>query len=232
MGRRRSEAVARRLDAASQQIKKQFRELLDWWHAFATHTVAGVDAVNALDKFRDAEVVAGGRCGCGTRPARPLATSPSGAPHADMFQSATRLRDGARQAAPRHRDFVASRGLLIALAQPSVAGRSDESGDSAFAVQAESWLVGLFRDSPGNVPTTTQERRRRWSVARKFFDFLEVNAEDYWKVPDLELTESGSAGTRTKRRPRRDGDESKPGGGANGSFADWTATSWTAGTTT
>ena len=212
-----SEAVARRLDSASQQIKRQFRELVDWWHAFATHTVTGVDAVNALDKFRDAEVVAGA-----LRLWNEAGTAAGNvafwAPHAELFQSAHAYAMVLDKLLA-HRDFVASRGLLMHwLSQASRVGLT--SGDSAFAVQAESWLVGLFRDPPGDDPPTTQERQHRWNVARKFFDFLEVNAEDYWQVPDFQLSENGSGGPKPQRRPRRDSGESKPGNGSSGSFLD------------
>ena len=51
----------------------------------------------------------------------------------------------------------------------------------------------------GTTSTTAKPRaagtpRQRWALARKFLDYLEANAEEYWEVPQFELAGEESAG--------------------------------------
>lgn len=219
-----SEAVARGNEPLGAQIRKQFRELAEWWHPFATHEVSSVEAVNALETYRDAELVAdalrlwheaGGAAG----------NVAFWAPHADMFQSAHAYAMVLEKLIGQQ-DFVASRGLLMHwLSQSSRVGLT--SGESSFAVQAERWVAGLLRDplswageSTVDVPApgpTSSERQQRWNLARKFFDFLEANAEEYWRVPRFELASDAPRGRQTRRPPRdKEGDEPREEDGDRG----------------
>jgi hypothetical protein len=192
-----SESVARGNEALGAAIKKQFRELAEWWHPFATHEVSSVEAINALETYRGAELVAdalrlwheaGGAAG----------NIAFWAPHADMFQSPHAYALVLEKLLVQN-DFVASRGLLMHwLSQASQVGLT--SGESSFSVQAERWVAALLRD-PG-----CNERQQRWNLARKFFDFLEVNAEDNWRVPSFDLTSGEGAKPKGPRRPPRDQD--------------------------
>lgn len=228
-----SAAVAHGQETLAATIKKQFRELSEWWHPFATHEVSSVEAVNALETYRGAELVAdalrlwheaGGAAG----------NVAFWAPHADMFQSPHAYALVLEKLLAQH-DFVASRGLLMHwLSQATQVGLT--SGESSFAVQAERWMAALLRDpeswcqeqrftaGPTAVPTagstagataggespsepgrtatqpSASERQQRWNLARKFFDFLEVNAEEYWRVPHFELTPDAPRGRPPRRR--------------------------------
>ncbi|MFO0902458.1 MAG: hypothetical protein U0939_05620 [Pirellulales bacterium] len=217
-----SESVVRGNDALSAQIKRQFRELVDWWHPYATHAVTSVEAVNALEAYRGAELVtdalrlwheAGGAAG----------NVAFWAPHADMFQSPQAYALVLEKLLAQH-DFVASRALLIHwLSQAAKVGLT--SGESSFSIQAERWVAALLRDPDswhahdapatsidsrdvaGPPPATSAERQQRWNLARKFFDFLEVNAEDYWRVPTFELAGDALPKKKRRRRPRPRDDE-------------------------
>ncbi len=61
-----------------------------------------------------------------------------------------------------------------------------EQGDASFHQLALRWLVGMLRGA-------TQETRdadranSSWERIRKFFDYLEANAGEYWHVPSFEI---------------------------------------------
>ena len=47
----------------------------------------------------------------------------------------------------------------------------------------------------------------RWALARKFLDYLEANAEQYWQVPQFELAAAGRGDDDATARKPRSGDE-------------------------
>ena len=76
-------------------------------------------------------------------------------------------------------DFQAAMGLLVSwLSQAETVPLED--GEDSFQPLALRWLAcvldTLRRPKPGDEP---------WTLVRKFFDFLEANADEYWRVPRL-----------------------------------------------
>lgn len=184
-----SEAAARDDQSLSQRIGDQFQETSNWWRQFAVHAVPSVDGVDASEVYLAARHVAGALnlWHKGGAAAGDIAFWAS---HAEMFDS-PKAYALVIDALLLRGDFVASMALLIHwLGQAERVGL--EQGDSSFHQLAEQWLAQLNaagRDPECKALAPSDAAR----LQRKFFDYLEANAENYWKVPQFEL---GTANNR------------------------------------
>jgi hypothetical protein len=78
----------------------------------------------------------------------------------------------------RKQDYRAAMALLINwLGQVEQVPLED--GDYSFQALALRWMLGIAAQ-PGAAAES-------WPLVRKFFDYLEANADEYWEVPSLEL---------------------------------------------
>ncbi len=184
-----SEAAAVDDRPLCEKISVQFRELTDWWRKYAVHEVGAVEASDALDVYRAAEHVAealnlwhkGG-----------AATGDVGfwAPHAEMFDSPTAYALVVEALLDRG-DFVASMALLMHwLSQADRIGL--EQGDRSFHHLVEIWLI-RWHNVCADKEDDSVDLPSGWKLAKKLFDYLEANAEEYWRTPHFELN-----GTRPK----------------------------------
>lgn len=205
MARVWSEAAARDDEVIYSRIDHQFDRAAKWWGRFAAHTVDAVEAVDPAESYESAKLVAralrlwhrGG-----------AAAGDIGfwAPHADLFDSprAYALVIGALL---DRRDFIASMALLIHWLEnaPRIGLRL---GGSSLPLLAVRWLVRLrmaagiksddfdaFQQADETLANAVPTERDAWSLARKFLDFLEANAESYWSAPTFALG-------KTKSKPR------------------------------
>jgi hypothetical protein len=183
MSRIWSASAAEDREQVCAQVRSEFRSLAEWWRQFAAHEVSSVDAVDPLAVFQAAERVADGlqlwhQGGAAAGDVK------FWAPHADMFDSPQAYALVVEALLERN-DFVASRALLI-----HWLGQADRiplaQGSSSFHQMAQQWLLKLFRlmkrpDADLDLPESTSD------LVRKFFDYLEANAGEYWTVPDFEL---------------------------------------------
>ncbi|MEX0819030.1 MAG: hypothetical protein WD070_05545 [Pirellulaceae bacterium] len=180
----------------SERIATDFRELANWWRQFAPHEVSSVEAIDAFDAYNAAEHVAqalklwhqGGAA---------AGDISFWAPHAQMFDSAQAYAL-VIEALLDQSDHVAALGLLI-----HWLGEAErvplEQGDSSFYRLAERWLLDVRRaELPSdaepladNVPGVSGPT---WRLIRKFFDYVEANAESYWQTPSFELSSRGGSG--------------------------------------
>lgn len=164
------------------QIRERFQDATSWWRQFAVHEVSSVDAVDPQEVFQAAEHVAESlnlwhKGGAETGDVR------FWAPHAHMFDS-PRAFSLVIEALLERRDYVASMALLIRWLN-----QADhvplERADSSFHQLTEQWLLSLINDA--ELAGANNELPSRGDLVRKFFDFLEANAEEYWDVPRFEL---------------------------------------------
>jgi len=196
-----SEAAARNQNEVCDRIRAEFQNTSTWWRKYAVHEVGSVDAVDADDAFRAAEHVAtalhvwhqGGAA---------AGDVAFWSQHADMFETPkgyALVIDALLQRG----DFVAAMALLVNwLAQ----GTPLEQGESSFHRLAEMWL---FKVQQQALECDNHELAiKAWDQIRKFLDYLEANAEDYWKAPQFEL------GQQHKKRSAEDpfGEEEEAGG--------------------
>ena len=186
-----SEAAANdRLDIC-EKIKIQFRTMTDWWRKYAAHEVMAVDAVDAEDIFGAAELVAkalnlwhkGG-----------AAAGDIGfwSQHADLFDS-PKAYALVIDALMQRSDFKTSTALLVHwLSQADAIPL--QQGDSSFHQLVFRWITEqrelLSNSSDVNEPETI------WKRIRKFYDFVEANAEHYWEVPQFQLNRGGGIDPR------------------------------------
>ena len=116
------------------------------------------------------------------------------APHADFFDSPRAYSLVISALLERH-DFLPSMALLIHwLGNASEIGL--RQGGNSLPRLAERWLMklrGQFTEEPSDVAVPAGcEATEIWPLARKCFDFLEANAEDFWSAPRFELSDSAA----------------------------------------
>ncbi|TWU40298.1 hypothetical protein Q31b_36460 [Novipirellula aureliae] len=192
-----SEAAARDDEAAYRQMEHQYSEIAEWWRQFAAHTIDSIDAVDPLESYDSAKLVA-----------RALRLWHEGgaaagdvafwAPHADLFDS-PRAYALVISALLDRNDFTPAMALLV-----HWLGNANEiglrSGGSSLPRLAERWLLRLRATldhgdeetytQPAMQQTVGRDTQRIWPLVRKFFDFLEANAEEFWSAPDFNLDQA------------------------------------------
>ncbi|QDV22279.1 hypothetical protein [Aureliella helgolandensis] len=179
------------------QLESQMRQATAWWRKYAAYEVSDVEATDPLESLESAVLVA-----------KALQLWHAGdassgdvrfwAPHAELFDSPKAYALVVESLLERN-DFVASMALLVHwLGQADRVGL--QKGDDSFSELARRWMQRfehrLYHDEPGS--------KLDWSVAQKFFDYLEANAGDYWEPPVFALGSRGS----------------KPGSGLAGTLGD------------
>ncbi|MGW8258259.1 MAG: hypothetical protein ACWGMZ_12290, partial [Thermoguttaceae bacterium] len=94
-----------------------------------------------------------------------------------------------------HGDLVAARALLV-----NWLSREDDiplvEENYSFNDSAVAWMDDLWRTASADVnqpPRQAFTPVQRWSESRRFLDYLEANAGDYWQVPRLEFFSSDVA---------------------------------------
>ena len=86
-----------------------------------------------------------------------------------------------------HRDPVAAMALLVQwLGQGEEIALVEE--DYSFHDLALVWMETLWQhETPAAGAAAAPPPQQRWPLARKFLDYLEANADEYWQVPHFEM---------------------------------------------
>ncbi len=199
-----SEAAANNDTAMMESIKTEFHRIVTWWRQFAAHEVVSVEAVDADEVFAAAQLVAealnlwhlGGAA---------AGDIEFWAQHAEMFDS-PKAYSLVIEALMQRADYSTSTALLI-----HWLSQSEEiplqMADSSFHELVFHWISEqrrlLFEMQSGSIdpPVSLAPNRRIdnspneiWNRIRKFYDFMEANADDYWSVPEFELQPRSAAG--------------------------------------
>jgi hypothetical protein len=204
-----------------QQIERQLRTTANWWRQFAAHEVSDVQATDPQETLESAALVAkalelwhaGGAAAGDVR---------FWAPHVELFDSPKAYALVVESLLERN-DFVASMSLLVHwLGQADRVGL--QKGEASFSELARRWLQRLefvlddmqMAESASAVsasvvkeakPTarTSATQILSWSVAQKFFDYLEANAGVYWLPPEFKLVRPTSSRSRRPEKELEDG---------------------------
>ncbi len=188
-----SEAAAQDDPGLESQFSTAFARLASWWDQYASATVSGVRRLVGKELEVSTNLVAGAL----------NAWHKAGAAAGDIgfwrmfvdqFDSPKAFQLVV-EALMEKGDRVASRALLMQwLSQaPRIAL---EDGDSSFHRLALRWMNQLPSHSPSDPQKTASADAARgddpWPVARKFFDYLEANADEFGQVPRLDLAGTGT----------------------------------------
>lgn len=175
-----SEAAARDDESLYANMEEQFEESADWWRQYAAHTVESLQAVDPRDSFHSARLVARAlrlwhRGGASAGDVK------FWAPHAELFDS-PRAYGLVVDALLQRQDFVASMAILVHwLSHADTVGL--RRGATSLPKLAERWLSKLRAACAANDSRRPDSVERPWSLVRKFFDYLEANAESFWSPP-------------------------------------------------
>ncbi|MCE5266837.1 MAG: hypothetical protein LLG00_03010 [Planctomycetaceae bacterium] len=163
-----------------QTLLRNLAGLAHWWDRFASVEVGSVDGVSGQAALESAESVA----------AALRAWHEGGAAAGDVafWRRHVEHFTGPKayalvvEALLDHGDFVAAMALLVQwLSQAEEIPLVEE--DFSFHDLAMSWMDDLWRNDAKAATSTPQ----RWAMARKFLDYLEANAEEYWQTPHFEM---------------------------------------------
>lgn len=175
-----SEAAARDDAELYSAMESQFEQAADWWRQYAAHTVESLQAVDPRDSFHSARLVAQAlrlwhRGGAAAGDVK------FWAPHAELFDSPRAYGLVVDALLQRH-DFVASMALLVHwLSHADTVGL--RRGSTSLPKLAERWLSKLRTACAASTEKCLPSVERPWSLVRKFFDYLEANAESFWSPP-------------------------------------------------
>jgi hypothetical protein len=200
-----SEAAAIDEAELSAQVSKQFKETAIWWHKFAVHEVSSVEAVDSRTVYRAAERVAKAM-NVWHKGGAAAGDVAFWAPHAEMFDSAKAYALVIETLLDRG-DYVATMALLMHwLSQADAVGLVE--ADASWHDLAQRWfsettsLSGLDRSD-------ATAACKRWDAARKFLDYLEANAESYWRPPTFALGGNGGKSGDSATAGEKDDDASR-----------------------
>lgn len=203
-----SEAAARNDTQAYETISGLYREVAEWWRQFGAHTVDSLEAADPLESYDSARLVAqalrvwheGGAAAGDVK---------FWAPHAEFFDSPRAYALVISALLERH-DFLPSMAILIHwLSNASELGL--RQGGNSLPRLAERWLMklrGQFTEGQAEQPLPAEASvvaaSEIWPLARKCFDYLEANAEEFWSAPKFSLGDN--------RKPPRDWEQELAGG--------------------
>jgi hypothetical protein len=178
-----SEAAAVGDQALGASLRSNLRRLGAWWDRFASSSVSDVRRVHGGDAVASTEHVVTALSHWHER-GETAADLAFWRKHLEGFQSPKAFALVVDALLRKH-DYRAAMALLMNwLGQ--VAQVPLEDGEYSFHALALRWMlsvVGGDRESAALMPA--------WPLVKKFFEYLEANAEEFWQVPALELDHSG-----------------------------------------
>ena len=179
-----SEASAADASGETTPIIRQFREFSDWWHQFAAHEVSSVDAVSAQASHNAASKVAEALLQW-NQEGTPAGDVRFWSPHVETFDSPSAF-GLVIETLMQKRDLVSSMSLLVYWLSQADHIRLD-SAECSFYALTQRWLGMLIETLHREGEETSSSNKTDWALIRKFLDYLEANANEYWDVPEFSL---------------------------------------------
>ncbi len=217
------------------ELSDRMSDLAGWWDQFGSTEVSSVEGFSGMAAWESAAKVATALAAwhqAGTAAGDIAFWSR----HVERFKS-PKAYVLLGEALLDQRDPVASMALMM-----HWLSQADEiplaEGDYSFHSIALRWMESLWKEGtkdkgPKTVNDKEEDRKdtpsnpkafspvepaKRWELTKKFFDFIEANADKYWHVPSLELDANmfdfPADGTGSSRRKNRKHPDS-PAGGEN-----------------
>jgi hypothetical protein len=156
--------------------------LARWWDKFATLDVSGIQSISGRETYESSNHVARA-LGAWHRAGTAAGNLAFWRQHAAEFNSPKAYALVVR-ALLEQEDLVASMALLVQwLSQAEQAPLED--GEHSFGTLAVRWISQANQEL-GGCSGQAVETSDKWPLVRRFFDYLEANAEEYWVVPRFE----------------------------------------------
>ena len=181
-----SEAAAVDDLAMCENIRNEFSGIVQWWRKYATHEVMSVDAVDPQDIFQAAEHVATA-LNLWHKGGAETGNIQFWGQHAAIFDS-PKAYALVIDALMQRSDYKTSTALMVHWLSQADHIRLQQ-GDSSFHNLLWRW-ISEQRELLDEADC--EQREVIWKRIRKFYDFIEVNADYYWQVPSFEIGRSGS----------------------------------------
>jgi hypothetical protein len=195
-----SEAAAVGDQKLGTSLRSNLRRLAAWWDRFASPSVSDVRRVHGGETVLSTEHVVAALSHWHER-GETTADLAFWRDHLGGFQSPKAFALVV-DALLRKRDHRAALGLLMNwLGQAQQVALED--GEYSFHALALRWMLSLIGRQPESAERETRSAEHdpqrsalhaprstpsaTWLLIKKFFDYLEANAEEYWHVPALEL---------------------------------------------
>lgn len=179
-----SEAAAAGEKGIREALLANLRKLAGWWDRFASVEVSDIRRVHGGETVASAEHVGAALARWHER-GETTADLAFWREHLEGFQSPKAFALVV-DALLRKSDYRAALALLMNwLGQAEVVEL--EQGEFSFHTLALRWMLGILE-----TPESGDGHERPWSLVKRFFDYLEANADVYWEVPTLEFA-SGTA---------------------------------------
>lgn len=189
---------------------ERLESLADWWDKFATTEVGSIESISGRETRESANHVAAAlRAWHEAGPETAGATNEKRSPaagdlafwrsRAEQFHS-PKAYALVVDALLEQRDPVAAMALLVQwLSQSDQIPLSEEN--YSFHDLSLDWMEELWIEDKGEKGDAASfPGNDRWALTRKFLDYLEANAEEYWEVPQFDLAAEGD----------EEGDEESP----------------------
>ena len=168
-------------------MKNHMKQLAEWWDKFASTEVSGIDGISGDESWKSAAMVADALY------AWQKAGTAAGdikfwRPRVAEFDS-TKAYALLIEALLDQRDPVASMALLMNWLSSSEEILLDD-GDYSFHPLVLRWMEETWYKTSKQDRLhgrRGQEKIDGWDKAKKFLDFFEANAGEYWEIPSLEL---------------------------------------------
>ncbi len=182
-----SAASAQGTEEVAKQCERKMRELAVWWDQFGSMAVAGIGGFSGRDLWESYQTVS-----------RALhAWHQDGAaagqiafwqPYAEAFETPRAFGTTISELL-RSEDYQAAMALCM-----NWIGQADaiplEDGYQSLHDLIDRWLTLVLGSRHGSPLLPGLENpESRWELLRKFFDYLEANAEEWWQVPRLEIVD-------------------------------------------
>ena len=182
------EAAAEDRPDLSDQIRSQFLAIVDWWRKYAAFEVMGIDAVDPLEIFEAAQLVATA-LNLWQKGGAETGDIAFWSKHAELFDS-PQAYSLVIDALMQRKDYRTTTALMIHwISQADTIGL--QQGESSFHNLLFRWISEQKTSlTPGNgaaAEPSVETAEATWKQIRRFHDYLEANAEDYWEVPLFEL---------------------------------------------
>ncbi|MDR3199531.1 MAG: hypothetical protein LBU34_16815 [Planctomycetaceae bacterium] len=209
-------------------LSDKMSDLAGWWDQYGSTEVSGLESFSGVEAWESATVVSTALAvwyKAGTAAGDVAFWNR----HVDRFKS-TKAYVLLAEALLDQQDPVASMALMMHWLSNSEKIPLTE-GDYTFHSIALRWMEQLWKsptntEENGNTGKTSDSTPNsaasfapkkekpplspleRWTHTKKFFDFTEANADDYWHVPDIELSDDlfendERTGQQPSRKPRK-----------------------------